>query len=172
MQLAQQLDSSTQPGILSPVMSTTAVRKTAYITAREIGSRRITAANIRALATELADAATYSEEPSLQVHRFHTPDILTYPLDQVHRAVEDYDVKRIVGTLYPDTNGAVESIGVDICPAWTDSAFPIFTITGEISEVNKVCGSIRDHTLQWCKTNHALWHGRLPAPPPRSYRTS
>lgn len=134
---------------------TESILKTVEISPKQIGARRVTGASLK----ELLEVLSAFEPGDLgdpvkviTVRRFGGSDVLKYPVDRVHEAIERYDVKSIEGVMHRSSHPNVEfKLGQ------SRDGFA-FRLHGEHDAVDAMAAAIVTTCSRWVDPGHALYH--------------
>jgi hypothetical protein len=134
------------------------IRRLLEILPSEIGSRRITSEQVRALLDELSSIIIRFS--MFTVWRFGQHDRLEYPAKRIHEAIEHYDIKRIYGKGFIDDHEGHDAfIEIDL---WAGGNLGdwnwLFRLYGPKSKVDQTAGILKEHIDRWQKTWHHWFH--------------
>jgi hypothetical protein len=124
---------------------------------RDIGSRRVTADQLRALMNDLTTVVERFSK--FTVWRFGQHDRLEYPVQRLCEAIENYDVKRIYGRGFVSDKEDDPLIEIDLWAGGNlaDWNWP-FRLSGPKSKVDQTVVMLREHIDRWHKTWHHWFH--------------
>jgi len=126
------------------------------ISCAQVGSRRVTGEALRTLLDDLRSKHDLSLG-RLEVKRFGKRDILKYPSDEVHNAIDSYDVACVKGSGLSESESyqpMEERLWLHVELPHASSHVPLFKISGPRGKVQQVRHTILDHIDRWPIT----WH--------------
>lgn len=133
------------------------VRRRVEVKPGEVGSRQVTSGHIRDLIGALRQDHV-DKFSRFTVWRFGHDDTLEYPVDSVHEAIDEYDVRRIHGTGYAGGD-PTPILEVDL---WAGGGMRewgwLFLVNGPKEKVDRVLAVLRDQWDKWPRTWHSRFH--------------
>ena len=133
------------------------IRRSLEFLPGEVGSRRVTSDQLRALLDELQKMVPRFS--GFTVWRFGHHDRLEYPIDRLPEAIDHYDVRRINGRGYLDEEPFNPFIEIDLWAGGNVHNWDwLFRLYGPKTKVDSVAMALREHVDRWQTTWHRWFH--------------